>query len=227
MQRRVLYIANNCPKEDKWKHVILYPMRLLEAKTYVTKYRDWPMRNAESGKFYWPLTPGPKMHWSVHSSETGYASTTASKRASEAAPPLSSPFKRQLQAEEEPSEKLASKRNIKLPPIKSFFQRTPNTFPIPTHISNLSASNQRDPIASDSGTCTTERYAIGHIFGGGKLVRRIVSLHSWQNFVAPTTAECFAVIERTFDPNFQDKNHVKRIFTVDESAVGFLKPDWQ
>ena len=58
-------------------------------------------------------------------------------------------------------------------------------------------------------------------------MRRIVSLHSWQNFVAPTTAECFALIESTFDPDFRDINYVKRTFTVDESAVGFLKPDLQ
>ena len=165
IQRRVLYIANNCPKGDKWKHVISYPLRLLEAKTYVTKYLEWPMRNAEMGEFYWPLTPGPQVRCTVYSFDStgeieGYALTTVSKSSTKDAPPIKTLFKRQLQVEEEPIEMLASKRNIKLPPIKSFFQRSPDTFPIPTHLSNLSASNLRDPTASDSGTCTTERYVV-------------------------------------------------------------------
>ena len=79
----------------------------------------------------------------------------------------------------------------------------------------------------EKGTSTTERYAIEDIPGGGKLVRRIVSLHSWQNFVAPNTAECFELIQRSFEPEFQDINDTQRSFTIDETAAGFLKPDWQ
>ena len=60
-----------------------------------------------------------------------------------------------------------------------------------------------------------------------KLVRLIVSLHSWQNFVAITTAECFKLIQRSFKPEFHNINSTQRSFTIDETAAGFLKPDWQ
>ena len=161
--------------------------------------------------------------------------TAEQKRASDEEPKISSSFKRKLRFEAEPDEKNPSSRQDPLPPIKTFLQRLPDTlqrlpdtFPIPTHITNPSASKPFDPLAAAAkGTCTTERYAIADNPTGGKIVRRIVSLHSWQNLVAPTTAECFALIERTCDPDFRDITNEKRTFTVDESAVGFLKPDWQ
>ena len=191
------------------------------------------MRSHQSGEFFWPLTPDPMAHWSVYSSDSsgeleGYSMTAGQKRASDEEPKISSSFKRKLRFEAEPDEKNPSSRKDPLPPIKTFLQRSPDTFPIPTYIANPSVSKPFDPLAAAAkGTCTTERYAIGDNPGGGKIVRRIVSLHSWQNFVAPTTAESFALIERTCDPDFRDITNETRSFTVDESAVGFLKPDWQ
>ena len=157
----------------------------------------------------------------------GYSTTAGQNRALGKEPPISSSLQRQLRFEAEPIDKNPSRRKDPLPPIKTFLQRSPDTFQITTHITIPAASKPCDPLAAEKGTCTTERYAIGENPGGGKLVRRIVSLHSWQNFVPPTTAECFALIERTFDPDFLHINYEKRTFTVDESAVGFLKPDWQ
>ena len=71
-------------------------------------------------------------------------------------------------------------------------------------------------------TSRTEEYAIGDIHGLVKLVRCNVLLHSWQNLVFFTTAECFALIESAADLKFQEINYEKYTSIVDESAVCFL-----
>ena len=157
----------------------------------------------------------------------GYSTTAGQNRALGKEPPISSSLQRQLRFEAEPIDKNPSRRKDPLPPIKTFLQRSPDTFQITTHITIPAASKPCDPLAAEKGTCTTERYAIEDNPDDGKLVLRIVLLHSWQNFVAPTTAECFALIKLTFDSDFRDINYEKRIFTVDKFAVGFLKPNWQ
>ena len=125
---------------------------MLEAKAYVSKNLYWPMRSHQSGEFFWALTPDPMAHWSVYSSDMSgemvavYSPTAGVNRTLEEATPISISFKRQLRFEDEPSEKLPSKRQDQLPPIKAFLQRTPDTFPIPTHITNPSASKPCDPL---------------------------------------------------------------------------------
>ena len=158
-QRRVLYIVNNCLNQDWWRNKLSFTFRLFEAKAYVTKNLYWPMRNLDSDEFYWPLTPDPKAHWSVYATDSsvemeGYSCTAGQKRALDDAPQISPPFKRQLRFEENPKENLSSRRKAQLLPIKTFLQRSPDTFPIPAHITKSSASKPRDSLEAEKGTCT-------------------------------------------------------------------------
>ena len=145
MQRRVLYIANNCPQHDSWKHEISFELRLLEAKIYVTHNLHWPMRNPATGEFFWPLKPDLEEHWSVYATDSsgeleGSTTTEALTRALDKAPATGAPCKRQLRFVDGPSEKIASRRQVSLPPIKTFLERSSDTYPIPTHITTSSAT---------------------------------------------------------------------------------------
>ena len=127
------------------------------------------MRSQKSREFLWPLSPDLMTHWSVYYSDSsgkleGHSLTDGLKRASD--------------EKTETDEKTSSSNKESLPPIKTFLQRLPDTFPIPTHITNLNTSKSANSLTATAeaakGTCTTVQYTIGDNPGGGKIVRRIV-----------------------------------------------------
>ena len=103
------------------------------------------MQNPATGEFYWPLKPDPEAHWSVYVTDSsgeldGSTTTNAKKRALDEAPATNAPCKRQLRFVDGPSEKIASRRQVNLPPIKTFLERSADTYPIHTHITTSSAT---------------------------------------------------------------------------------------
>ena len=86
------------------------------------------MRNPATGELFWPLKPDPEAHWSVYATDSsgeleGSATTESQKRALNEAQATGSPFKRQLRFVDAPIEKIATRRQVNRPPIKTFLER--------------------------------------------------------------------------------------------------------
>ena len=78
----------------------------------------------------------------------------------------------------------------------------------------------------DEGTSTSENYTIEDT-RDGKMVRRIVSLHSWETFRSDTVSACFEQMERALNLAINEEGRVLSKIVIDETKAGVLKPEWQ
>lgn len=78
----------------------------------------------------------------------------------------------------------------------------------------------------DEGTSTSENYTIEET-RDGKMVRRIVSLHSWETFRSDTVSGCFEQMERALNLAITEEGKALSKIAIDETKAGFLKPEWQ
>ena len=90
----------------------------------------------------------------------------------------------------------------------------------------LSASKAAVCDERDEGTSTSESYTIEDT-RDGKMVRRIVSLHSWQTFRADSVSACVEQMEGALNMAITEGGAALSKIVIDETKAGFLKPEWQ
>ena len=178
----------------------------------------------------WPLEPDPTAPWSISCDVLRLEDFSApQKRRNNGSPSTRSKAKRQLRLDDgRPPNLLAKRRGITTEPLEILIEPDVSRQPVVTRHRMIHESASKAVVIDerDEGTSTTENYTVEER-PDGTMVRRIISLHSWQTFRADSVYGCFEQMERALNQAIKEEGNALSKLVIDETKAGFLKPEWQ
>ena len=194
-------------------------VRLIATECFLKKHACWPKRNPSTGEFVWPLEPDPAAPWSISCDDMRGVKQKRGTRPK---------ARRQLRFTDVQRLSLAKRRGSVTEPLEILIQPEVSCVPAVSRkrAGLLSASKAAVCDERDEGTSTSENYTIEDT-RDGKMVRRIVSLHSWQTFRADSVSGCVEQMEGALNMAITEGGAALSKIVIDETKAGFLKPEWQ
>ena len=191
---------------------------------FMMKHSCCPKRNPITGEIKWPLEPDPAAPWSISCDQMHGEEQDRIDYSMRASRPKA---KRRLRYIGDRRSTLATRCGSEIDPLEILIQPEVSRAPLVSRKRSGLANTSKAAVCDerDEGTSTSENYTIEDT-PDGKMVRRIVSLHSWETYRADTVSGCFEQMERALNRAIIDEGKALSKIVIDETKAGFLKPEW-